>query len=100
MTFIDKLSGAWANQPDLCNQVFVKKGDQVTFTELSDLYGSGFVVNGKKIFASLSGAADYYGVLCTERAEGEAARRRGYVAAALGRVARSEHGDAERRAPL
>ena len=31
----------------------------------------GFIVNGKKIFASLSGAADYYGVLCTERAEGE-----------------------------
>jgi alkylation response protein AidB-like acyl-CoA dehydrogenase len=26
----------------------------------------GWVVNGKKIFASLSGAADYYGVLCTE----------------------------------
>ena len=36
----------------------------------------GFLVNGKKIFASLSGAADYYGVLCTERAEGEAASRR------------------------
>src|SRR5262247_3103597 len=36
----------------------------------------GFIVNGKKIFASLSGAADYYGVLCTERAEGEAASRR------------------------
>ncbi len=36
----------------------------------------GFVVNGKKIFASLSGAADYYGVLCTERAEGEGASRR------------------------
>ncbi len=26
----------------------------------------GWVVNGKKIFASLSGHADYYGVLCTE----------------------------------
>jgi len=26
----------------------------------------GWVVNGKKIFASLSGAAHYYGVLCTE----------------------------------
>jgi alkylation response protein AidB-like acyl-CoA dehydrogenase len=26
----------------------------------------GWVVNGRKIFASLSGAADYYGVLCTE----------------------------------
>jgi alkylation response protein AidB-like acyl-CoA dehydrogenase len=42
----------------------------------------GFIVNGKKIFASLSGAADYYGVLCTERAEGEDASRRNtlYVA--------------------
>src|SRR5512134_2703567 len=26
----------------------------------------GWVINGKKIFASLAGAADYYGVLCTE----------------------------------
>ena len=26
----------------------------------------GYIVNGKKIFASLSGSADYYGVLCTE----------------------------------
>ncbi|HJQ57256.1 MAG TPA: acyl-CoA dehydrogenase family protein [Vineibacter sp.] len=36
----------------------------------------GFVVNGKKIFASLSGSADYYGVLCTVRDEGEVASRR------------------------
>jgi alkylation response protein AidB-like acyl-CoA dehydrogenase len=36
----------------------------------------GFCVNGKKIFASLSGSADYYGVLCTERAEGASASRR------------------------
>src|SRR5450631_788597 len=42
----------------------------------------GFLVSGKKIFASLSGAADYYGVLCTVRHEGEAASRRNtlYVA--------------------
>jgi alkylation response protein AidB-like acyl-CoA dehydrogenase len=26
----------------------------------------GYLLNGKKIFASLAGAADYYGVLCTE----------------------------------
>jgi len=26
----------------------------------------GWIVNGKKIFASLAGSADYYGVLCTE----------------------------------
>ena len=36
----------------------------------------GFVVSGKKIFASLAGAADYYGILCTERGEGEASSRR------------------------
>ncbi|HKU94911.1 MAG TPA: acyl-CoA dehydrogenase [Vineibacter sp.] len=36
----------------------------------------GFLVNGKKIFASLSGSADYYGILCTARAEGESASRR------------------------
>ena len=36
----------------------------------------GFLVSGKKIFASLSGAADYYGILCTEHVEGVAASRR------------------------
>jgi len=36
----------------------------------------GWIVNGKKIFASLSGHANYYGVLCTETAEGAKATRR------------------------
>jgi hypothetical protein len=31
----------------------------------------GWVVNGRKIFASLSGAAHYYGILCTEDKEGQ-----------------------------
>jgi alkylation response protein AidB-like acyl-CoA dehydrogenase len=44
-------------------------------TEAKPVSG-GFLVTGRKIFASLSGAADYYGVLCTERAQGDAARRR------------------------
>src|SRR5207253_944447 len=44
-------------------------------TEAKPVEG-GYLVNGKKIFASLSGAADYYGILCTERAEGEQASRR------------------------
>jgi len=32
----------------------------------------GWRVNGRKIFASLSGAADYYGILCTEDKDGAA----------------------------
>src|SRR5438034_10667393 len=44
-------------------------------TEAKPVKG-GWLVNGKKIFASLSGHADYYGVLCTEVAEGDKALRR------------------------
>src|SRR5207237_259510 len=44
---------------------------------------SGWIINGKKIFASLSGHADYYGVLCTEIAEGEKASRRNTLYLAL-----------------
>jgi alkylation response protein AidB-like acyl-CoA dehydrogenase len=33
----------------------------------------GYVINGKKIFASLAGAADYYGVLCTLERPGQVA---------------------------
>ncbi|MBY0331705.1 MAG: acyl-CoA dehydrogenase family protein [Acetobacteraceae bacterium] len=36
----------------------------------------GYVVTGKKIFASLAGHADFYGVLCTETREGEDALSR------------------------
>ncbi|WP_035655416.1 acyl-CoA dehydrogenase family protein [Bradyrhizobium sp. STM 3809] len=44
-------------------------------TEAKPVKG-GWLVSGKKIFASLSGHADYYGVLCTEISEGEKASRR------------------------
>lgn len=36
----------------------------------------GWHVTGKKIFASLSGHADYYGILCTERTDGDKPSRR------------------------
>jgi len=36
------------------------------FGTLAAKVDGGWVINGKKIFASLSGAARYYGVLCTE----------------------------------
>ena len=51
-------------------------------TEAKPVEG-GWLVNGKKIFASLSGHADYYGVLCTEIAEGEKASRRNTLYLAL-----------------
>lgn len=47
--FAFDLSGVWATEADLCGQVFTKKGNQVVFAELSDLYGTGFVVDGNRI---------------------------------------------------
>ena len=44
-----ELTGAWASQTDLCTLVFTKKGNQVVFTELSDLFGSGFIVDGNQV---------------------------------------------------
>jgi hypothetical protein len=43
------LAGAWASQGDLCKLVFTKKGNTVVFAELSDLYGSGFLIEGNRI---------------------------------------------------
>jgi alkylation response protein AidB-like acyl-CoA dehydrogenase len=40
----------------------------------------GWLINGKKIFASLSGSADYYGVLCTEKKEKLSRKDTMYVA--------------------
>jgi hypothetical protein len=44
-----ELTGAWASQTDLCTRVFTKKGNQVAFAELSDLFGSGFIIDGSRI---------------------------------------------------
>ncbi len=44
-----ELTGAWASEADLCKLVFTKRGNQVVFAELSDLFGSGFIVNGSRI---------------------------------------------------
>src|SRR3978361_1273019 len=44
-----ELTGAWASQADLCNMVFTNKGKQIVFAELSDLFGSGFIIDGNRI---------------------------------------------------
>jgi hypothetical protein len=43
------LNGRWSSDPALCDKIFVKKGKQVVFSELSDLYGSGFIIEGNRI---------------------------------------------------
>jgi hypothetical protein len=43
------LNGLWSSDPALCDKIFIKKGKQVAFSPLSDLYGSGFILDGNRI---------------------------------------------------
>ncbi len=53
---------------------------KVPFGTLARKVDGGYIVNGRKIFASLSGAADYYGVLCTLDRPGATQRDSLYLA--------------------
>ena len=44
-----ELTGAWAGHEDLCSQVFTKKDGRVAYAEFSELFGSGFIIDGDRI---------------------------------------------------
>lgn len=43
------LNGAWASDAENCAKVFVRKGTQTSFTDMSDVYGGGFLIEGDQI---------------------------------------------------
>ena len=43
------LNGAWASDIDNCAKVFVRKDARITFTEMSDVFGGGFIIEGDQI---------------------------------------------------
>ncbi len=43
------LSGAWAGDASICHKIFVKKKSGISIARNSDVYGSGFIVEGNKI---------------------------------------------------
>ncbi|MDA9400585.1 hypothetical protein [Bradyrhizobium sp. CCBAU 45389] len=43
------LNGAWVGDADNCSKVFARKGAQLGFTDMSDVYGGGFIVDGDQI---------------------------------------------------
>lgn len=44
-----ELSGAWATDADNCAKVFTRKGSEIVFTDMSDVYGGGFIIDGDHI---------------------------------------------------
>ncbi|WP_063683541.1 hypothetical protein [Bradyrhizobium stylosanthis] len=49
-----ELNGAWVGDPDNCAKVFVRKGPQLGFTDMSDVYGGGFIVDGDQIIGKFA----------------------------------------------
>lgn len=43
------LNGAWVTSADQCTKVFVRRSGKLGFTEMSDLYGGGFMIDGNEI---------------------------------------------------
>jgi hypothetical protein len=44
-----ELNGAWAGDANQCAKVFVRQGEKLGFTEMSDVYGGGFIIDGDQI---------------------------------------------------
>ena len=42
------LNGSWATNPSVCNKVFIKKGDVISFAQDSDQYDGGLIIEGSR----------------------------------------------------
>lgn len=43
------LNGAWASDADNCAKVFTRKGSEITFADMSEVFGGGFIIEGDQI---------------------------------------------------
>ncbi len=43
------IDGVWSTNKEACSKMFVKKGDNVTFVDDADMFGSGMIIQGGTI---------------------------------------------------
>jgi hypothetical protein len=43
------IDGVWASDASVCLKIFQRNGDKISFAKDSELYGHGFVIDGKQI---------------------------------------------------
>ena len=48
------LNGPWATDANNCQKVFERKGNQVGFTDMSEVFGGGFIVDGDQIIGKFA----------------------------------------------
>lgn len=49
-----ELNGAWATSADQCEKVFTREGGKLGFAEMSEVYGGGFIVDGKNLIGRVA----------------------------------------------
>ena len=50
----DDLTGLWATDGSKCDQIFTKAGASYAFAKESDLHGSGFIIDGRRIVTQMA----------------------------------------------
>ena len=48
------IEGVWASDARLCDKIFVRRGNSIVLAKSADQYGSGFVIDGRKIRGKLA----------------------------------------------
>lgn len=48
------LNGAWASNPDVCSQIFVRKNNKISIADHSDLYGRALIIEDNKVTDQLA----------------------------------------------
>jgi hypothetical protein len=43
------INGTWASDSSVCNKVFVKNNNKISFAPDAELYGGGFIVEGNRV---------------------------------------------------
>jgi hypothetical protein len=46
------LNGLWSSDVSACDRIFEKKGSSIAFRQDADMYGSGFIIDGRRIRGS------------------------------------------------
>jgi hypothetical protein len=54
VAYAEDLSGLWATDGSKCGQIFTKAGATYAFAQNSDIYGSGFIIDGRRVVTQMA----------------------------------------------
>jgi len=54
MARAEDISGLWATDGSQCNKIFTKAGASYAFAQNSDIYGSGFIIDGRRVVTQMA----------------------------------------------